>query len=88
MTWSYFIHVHGDVARPHSVAELAIQELNLFAREWCADAVVVLHEPFAVQGSDPLPVAQDARMLLSSYCSTISRRCRPHQVGSNERWRL
>ena len=64
MTWSYFIHVHGDVARRHSVAKSAIQELNLFAREWSADAVVVLHEPFAVQGSDPLPVAQDARLLL------------------------
>ncbi len=58
MTGSYFLHVHGAATARAVVAaavERALQQ---------ATTVGVLHTPIELPGTDPLPVEQDARLLL------------------------
>jgi uncharacterized protein (TIGR02118 family) len=54
---SYFIHIYG--APPASGAVLAAVEPPLKRAQ-----LAVLHVPLALPGADPLPVDQDARLLL------------------------
>ncbi len=61
MNPSYFVHIHGaaGVGRPVAAAvESALKE----AAE--PRALSVMHEPIVLPGADPLPVDQDARLLL------------------------
>src|SRR5262245_2303914 len=69
MALSCFIHLHGSAAAATGLgaaAERALQELK---RKLPPSNAVLMHSPLAVSGQDPLPVAQDARLMLCQiYC--------------------
>jgi uncharacterized protein (TIGR02118 family) len=69
MGLSYFVHAHGDPAHAATLcgeAEQRLKNLKVTLGDRCS---VILHAPLAVSGNDPLPVAQDARMLICQiYC--------------------
>jgi uncharacterized protein (TIGR02118 family) len=64
MGLSFFLHFHGDAAQAGpflTAAHSRLQWLKAGIGELCE---VILHSPLQVSDDDPLPVAQDARMLL------------------------
>lgn len=69
MGLSYFVHLHGDPAHAADLCAEAEHKLKDLKASLDARCSVLLHAPLAVSGNDPLPVAQDARMLLCQvYC--------------------
>ena len=64
MSISYFVHLHGDPACAGALSSKAETELGALAGALPKGAAALVHAPLAVPGRDPLPVAQDARMLL------------------------
>ena len=69
MGLSCFIHLHGNPAEGPAVGAAAERELRQLKRKLGPAHSVLLHTPLAVAGQDPLPVAQDARLLLCQlYC--------------------
>ena len=61
---SHFVHLHGDPTHAAALCNKAQTALGLLAGALPKGAAALLHAPLAVPGRDPLPVAQDARMLL------------------------
>jgi uncharacterized protein (TIGR02118 family) len=64
MSLSFFIHFHGKAkhgAALYGDAEARLRNLKIELGTKCS---IILHSPLAVSGNDPLPVAQDERMLL------------------------
>ncbi|MBX9846392.1 MAG: EthD domain-containing protein [Xanthobacteraceae bacterium] len=69
MGLSCFIHLHGNTAEATSLGAAAERELQQLKRKLGPSMAVLLHTPLAVAGADPLPVAQDARLMLCQlYC--------------------
>src|SRR5262245_26675629 len=69
MGLSCFIHLHGNAAEAGDLAGAAERELRQLKSKLGPSSAVLLHAPLAVAGQDPLPVAQDARLLLCQiYC--------------------
>jgi uncharacterized protein (TIGR02118 family) len=69
MGLSCFIHLHGNPAEATGLGAAAERELRQLKRKLDPSSSVVLHAPLTVSGQDPLPVAQDARLLLCQlYC--------------------
>jgi uncharacterized protein (TIGR02118 family) len=64
MSFSCFLHIHGDSAQAPTLVRTAEAELAKVATSLGERGSVVLHTPAAVPGQDPLPVSQDARLLL------------------------
>jgi uncharacterized protein (TIGR02118 family) len=64
MSFSCFLHIHGDSAQAPALVKTAEAELAKIAAALGERGAVVVHTPAAVPGDDPLPVAQDARLLL------------------------
>jgi uncharacterized protein (TIGR02118 family) len=58
MKAAYFLHVHGAAGAGAPLAAAVEKVMRSFA------SVAVLHTPIVLPGSDPLPVDQDARLLL------------------------
>lgn len=70
MGLSCFIHLHGNPAEAAGLDAAAERELVQLKRKLGPSISVLLHAPLAVPGQDPLPVAQDARLLLCQFhCS-------------------
>ena len=61
---SLFVHLHGDPKQADSLCEAAATRLRGLPSKVGNGCVIVMHRPLAVAGNDPLPVEQDARMLL------------------------
>jgi len=69
MALSCFIHLHGKPAEASGVDATAERALRELKRRLSPSTSVLLHTPLAVAGQDPLPVAQDARLMLCQiYC--------------------
>src|SRR5215208_4245338 len=64
MSISYFLHVHGDAAQASALLQSAETEFQKIDAALENRGSVVMHTSVAVPGSDPLPVDQDARLLL------------------------
>ena len=64
MGLSCFIHLHGNTAEAIGLGAAAEQELRQLKRKLDTSNSVLVHAPLAVSGQDPLPVAQDGRLLL------------------------
>ena len=64
MSISYFVHYHGSPGGADALRPKAQGSLSKLAGALPDGSSLVLHSPLAVPGSDPLPVEQDARMLL------------------------
>jgi uncharacterized protein (TIGR02118 family) len=64
MGLSCFIHLHGNTAEAAGLDDAAGRELRQLKNRLGPSTTVLLHAPLAVSGQDPLPVAQDARLLL------------------------
>ena len=69
---SCFIHLHGNPAETTGLGAAAERELRQLKRKLGASHSVLLHTPLAVSGQDPLPVAQDARLLLCQIYSPMA----------------
>jgi len=61
---SCFVHLQGDTSRAEALLNAAEDELRKLKPSLGQASSVVVHAPLAVRGDDPLPVAQDARVLL------------------------
>ena len=64
MSLSFFIHFYGEAKHGAALCADAEARLKSLKAELGAKCSIILHSPLAVSGSDPLPVAQDERMLL------------------------
>ena len=64
MGLSCFIHLHGNPADATGLGTTTERELQQLKRKLGRSNAVMLHTPLTVPGQDPLPVAQDARLLL------------------------
>jgi uncharacterized protein (TIGR02118 family) len=64
MGLSFFVHLHGDSRHADAVYDAAASRLRRLKLKLGGAASVIVHRPLAVSGHDPLPVEQDARMLL------------------------
>jgi uncharacterized protein (TIGR02118 family) len=64
MGLSVFIHLHGNPADAAGLGAAAERELRQLKRKLGPANSILMHTPLAVPGQDPLPVAQDARLLL------------------------
>jgi uncharacterized protein (TIGR02118 family) len=64
MGLSCFIHLHGNAAEATGLGATAERELRRLKSQLGQSASILLHAPLAVSGQDPLPVAQDERLLL------------------------
>jgi uncharacterized protein (TIGR02118 family) len=69
MGLSFFVHFHGDPRHAGSLFRAAGPRLQRLKPQLGDQCDVIVHSPLAVSGDDPLPVEQDARMLLCQlYC--------------------
>src|ERR1044071_7540335 len=59
-----FIHLHGKASEAAGLDAAADRALRELKRKLGPSVSVLLHTPLAVAGQDPLPGAQDARLLL------------------------
>ena len=64
MSLSFFVHFYGEAKHSAALCADAEKRLKSLKAELGAKCSIVLHSALAVCGSDPLPVAQDERMLL------------------------
>ena len=64
MSLSFFVHFYGEAKHSAALCADAEKRLKSLKAELGAKCSIVLHSALAVSGSDPLPVAQDERMLL------------------------
>ena len=67
MGLSLFVHLHGNPAGAAGLDTAAERELKQLKRELRSSNSILIHTPLAVPGQDPLPVAQDARLLLCQF---------------------
>jgi uncharacterized protein (TIGR02118 family) len=67
MGLSLFIHLHGNPADAAGLDTAAELELKQLKSELGPSVAILMHTPLAVSGQDPLPVAQDARLLLCQF---------------------
>lgn len=65
MGFSLFVHLHGDARHADALCNAAAPRLVQLKQALGDTCSVVMHRPLVVAGSDPLPVEQDARMLLA-----------------------
>jgi uncharacterized protein (TIGR02118 family) len=61
---SCFIHFYGEAKHAAALCSDAEARLRTLKSALGINCSIVLHSPLVVSGDDPLPVAQDARMLL------------------------
>ena len=64
MSLSFFIHFYGEAKHGAALCGDAEARLRNLRTELGTKCSIILHSPLAVSGNDPLPVAQDERMLL------------------------
>ena len=64
MSLSFFIHFYGEAKHGAALCSDAEARLRNLKTKLGTRCSIILHSPLAVSGSDPLPVAQDERMLL------------------------
>src|SRR4051812_5611517 len=64
MSLSFFIHFFGEAKHSAALCSDAEARLRKLKTELGTKCSIILHSPLAVSGNDPLPVAQDERMLL------------------------
>ena len=64
MSASHFVHIHGNPAAGDRL--IAVVENALLGATRPGEAAL-LHTPITLPGADPLPVDQDARLLLCQF---------------------
>ena len=64
MSLSFFIHFYGEAKHAAALCGDAEARLRNLKTELGTKCSIILHSPLVVSGNDPLPVAQDERMLL------------------------
>jgi len=69
---SLFIHLHGKPIETTNLEVSAERNLRQLKSRLDSSISILTHTPIAVSGQDPLPVAQDARLLLCQLYSSDS----------------